>query len=1001
MNTNNVASTNKLTDLNILAGWLKQLGIAALYLSLGIIIHRYFTNNGVVSAVWPGSGLALAALLIGGRRYIWGILFGALLLNIHANDSLWTACGVTLASILEALLGTWLLRNNQPALYLHTLADYLRLIVLGGGVASIVGAIIGSLSLLLADFITPAEYFGNALYWWMGDTLGVVLVTPFILAVWQAKYSQFSTKQMLEGPLLIGITFIAGQIIFLGWFHENLSDAPKGYIMFLCVAWVSIRLGEHGTTFVLLMIAIQALWGANQGTGFFANDIATTNLRNYWFYMLILSVVGMILTTYVNKIKQALAALELKDNALNAAANGIIITNIDGRIEWANQAFSRLTGFSLNEIYNRDHKELVKSGKQDNSYYQFMWKTILANKVWRGVLVNQRKNGSLYNEEMTITPLANKQGRIEHFIAVKQEITERKKAEKVLQAAEQRFRDLVNSTDGIVWEADAVTFNFTFISQQAERLLGYSTEDWQKPNFWVEHLHPDDKDWAPEYCASCTGRLESHDFEYRLIAKDGRVVWLRDIVTVVVENNAPRWLRGIMVDITEHKAAEEEIKNLAFYDSLTQLPNRRLLLDRLKHALTSSTRNRKKSALLYIDLDNFKTLNDTLGHDIGDLLLQQVAQRLVSHVREDDTVARLGGDEFVVMLEGLSEHALEAATQTEAIGNKILTALNQPYQLAMHICHSASSIGAILINGHQQVAEDLLKQADIAMYQAKKSGRNTLCFFDPKMQDIINARATLEGELRIALENKQFQLYYQIQVDNLCRPLGAEALIRWQHPERGLVSPVQFIPLAEETGLILPMGQWVLETACAQLKEWQQDVFTRDLVLSVNVSAKQFRQADFVTQVQAAVQRHAINPELLELELTESMLLESIEDTIATMNALKEINIKFSLDDFGTGYSSLQYLKRLPLNQLKIDQSFIRDIVANSNDKSIVHTIIVMTQSLNLDVIAEGVETEDQRLLLLNSGCNAYQGNLFGKPVPIEQFETLLKLKDNQNPGNR
>ncbi len=994
MSTNNTAQHNTTYKFTIPALF-KQLGIAALYFIIGIIIHRYFTSNGIVSAVWPGSGLALAVLLIGGKRYVWGIALGAILLNSYANESLWAAGGITLASLLEVLLGVWLLkRNNQPTFYLNTLSDYLRLIVLGGGVASIVGASIGVLSLLLAGFISPDEYFKNVLHWWMGDTLGVILVAPFILAVWQEDFHQLNTKQILETILLIVITFIAGQIVFLDWFSADLIAEPKAFMMFLFIIWVAIRVNNCGVTFVALMIATQALWGASLGVGFFSHDIVGTDLHNYWLYMLILSLVGMTVATYVNEIKRALAALQLKESALDAAANGIIITDVNGRIEWANQAFSRLTGFSLSEIYDRNHKDLVKSGKQDKAYYQLMWKTILANKVWRGDLINRRKDGSLYHEEMTITPLTGEHGKIKHFVAVKQEITERKKAEKSLQSAEERFRDLVNSTDGIVWEADATTFNFTFVSQQAERLLGYPVEDWLKPGFWVEHLHPDDRNWAPEYCAACTGRLEPHDFEYRFITLDGHVVWLRDIVTVVAENDAPRWLRGIMVDITGRKAAEEEIKNLAFYDSLTQLPNRRLLLDRLKHALASSARNHKKCALLFVDLDNFKTLNDTLGHDIGDLLLQQVALRLESYVRADDTVARLGGDEFVVILEDLSEHALEAATQTEIIGNKILTALNQSYQLARHKCHSAASIGAILIDGHQQVAEELIKQADIAMYQAKKSGRNMLCFFDPKMQEIINTRAALEAELRIALENQQFQLYYQIQVDNLCRPLGAEALIRWLHPERGLVSPAQFIPLAEETGLILPMGQWVLETACAQLKMWQQDGLTRDLVLSVNVSAKQFHQTDFVAQVQAAVQRHAINPRLLELELTESMLLESIEETIATMNALKEINIQFSLDDFGTGYSSLQYLKRLPLTQLKIDQSFIRDIVVDSNDRSIVYTIIAMAQSLNLNVIAEGVETEDQQQLLLNEGCTAYQGYLFGKPVPIEQFEALLKLSE-------
>ena len=443
-------------------------------------------------------------------------------------------------------------------------------------------------------------------------------------------------------------------------------------------------------------------------------------------------------------------------------------------------------------------------------------------------------------------------------------------------------------------------------------------------------------------------------------------------------------------DISRRKMAEEEIQSLAFYDPLTNLPNRRLLLNRLKKSLASCARNKQEGALLFIDLDNFKTLNDTLGHDIGDLLLQQVAQRLTSCARAGDTVARLGGDEFVVMLDDLGGYVLEAAEQTKIVGDKIAATLNQPYHLASGEYHGTTSIGATLFNGQQQSVDELLKQADIAMYQAKKDGRNTLRFFDPQMQDAINTRAALESELRNALKNQQFHLYYQIQVDSSRCPVGAEVLIRWIHPERGVVSPVQFIPLAEETGLILPIGQWVMEAACIQLKAWQQDALTRDLVLAVNVSAHQFRQANFVAQVQATVRRNAINPKLLKLELTESLLLENVEDTIATMNALNEIGIRFSLDDFGTGYSSLQYLKRLPLHQLKIDQSFVRDLASDNGDKAIVRTIIAMAHGLSLNVIAEGVETEEQRKLLLNMGCTHYQGYLYSKPVPLEQFEAQL-----------
>lgn len=446
-----------------------------------------------------------------------------------------------------------------------------------------------------------------------------------------------------------------------------------------------------------------------------------------------------------------------------------------------------------------------------------------------------------------------------------------------------------------------------------------------------------------------------------------------------------------LVDITLSKEAADEIERLAFYDPLTGLPNRRLLLDRLNLALASSHRSSRKGALLFIDLDNFKTLNDTLGHDMGDLLLQQVAERLASCVREDDTVARLGGDEFVVMLEDLSEQSVEAATQTEIIGEKVLATLNRPYQLATHEFHSTPSIGAALFNGHEQATDELLKQADIAMYQAKTSGRNALRFFDPQMQASINTRVALEVDLRQAVSDNQFILYYQPQVYHDGQIIGAEVLIRWQHPKRGLVSPTDFIPLSEETGLILPIGLWVLETACNQIKLWEDSEHTQHLQLAVNVSVRQFRQPDFVEEVSQVLHRSAINPHKLKLELTESLMLDDIEDTIVKMNALREIGVCFSMDDFGTGYSSLSYLTQLPLDQLKIDQSFVRNIDVKPTDAVIVQTIIGMAKNLGMEVIAEGVETQAQRAFLEQLGCPVCQGYLFGKPVPLAEFELLLK----------
>jgi diguanylate cyclase (GGDEF)-like protein len=443
-------------------------------------------------------------------------------------------------------------------------------------------------------------------------------------------------------------------------------------------------------------------------------------------------------------------------------------------------------------------------------------------------------------------------------------------------------------------------------------------------------------------------------------------------------------------DVTALRVATAEIEQLAFFDTLTGLPNRRLLMDRLQHAIAANARSTHFGALLFLDLDHFKTLNDTLGHDVGDLLLQQVAQRLTACVREEDTVARLGGDEFVIMLEDLSSHSHEAGALARRIGEKILARLNEPYQLGVHGHRSTPSVGAALFSGADLTAAELLKQADIAMYQVKSRGRNALCFFDPQMQAEIAARAGLETDLRTALAQEQFELHFQPQLERRGRVVGAEVLIRWNHPLRGLVPPLEFIAVAEESELILPIGHWVLRTACRQLAAWQAAMPDRELHLSVNVSARQFRQPAFVAEVAEVVRDTGVRAQGLTLELTESLVLDNVDDTVTKMSELKRLGLRFSVDDFGTGHSSLAYLTRLPLDQLKIDQSFVRNIGIKHSDGIIVQTIIGMARNLGLEVIAEGVETHTQQEFLALHGCNLYQGYLFGKPTPLAGFEALL-----------
>jgi diguanylate cyclase (GGDEF)-like protein/PAS domain S-box-containing protein len=587
--------------------------------------------------------------------------------------------------------------------------------------------------------------------------------------------------------------------------------------------------------------------------------------------------------------------------------------------------------------------------------------------------------------DFMISAVRDDLGNVISLIPTAIDITYRKRIESDLRIAASAF----NSRLGIlVTDANA---NILRANQAFLDTMGYSLDDIVGKN---PRLFKSDK-YSHDFYVQMWKRInEVGHWEGEIWdrCKDGKLIfrWL-DITAVKEDSGAVSNYVSTQTDITARKMAEEAVEHLAFYDSLTDLPNRRLLSDRLQQAKASLARKGKEGAILFIDLDNFKTLNDTQGHDVGDLLLIQVAKRLRANVREGDTVARLGGDEYVVILEDLSDDPIEAASEAKEVGKKILNALNDPYQLVGHEYRSTSSIGVTLLNAENHSIDEMLKHADIAMYQAKKSGRNTLRFFDPKMQEAINTRVSAEKELLNAIEQKQFQLYYQIQVDSEGGVLGAEALIRWIHPARGLVSPAEFIPLAEETGLILPIGSWVVEAACGQLKAWEVRGIARNLALAVNVSAKQVQHEDFVCQMKAIVQKYEVRPCLLKLELTESMLVENVEDTINKIEQLRDFGIRFSLDDFGTGYSSLQYLKKIPINQLKIDQSFIRGIETDHHDQSIVRTVIAIAHSLEIDVIAEGVETDGQLQILKRTGCKAFQGYLFAKPMAVELFEALLQ----------
>jgi diguanylate cyclase (GGDEF)-like protein/PAS domain S-box-containing protein len=677
--------------------------------------------------------------------------------------------------------------------------------------------------------------------------------------------------------------------------------------------------------------------------------------------------------------------------AFEQAAVGIAHCTFDGRFLRCNARFAEIAGYPIEELLQMSFQQitppedLVESEKVRN---QLAAGTGTAATLEKRYL---RKDGSLTWIKLTASVQRDTAGRALYSMAMVEDINARKEAEQRLAAAaqairasEERYRTAFQTSldavtisrlaDGVYIDCNKAFLDTT--GYERHEVLGHTSLELK---IWVDPR--DRKSFVDILRQSSTCR----DLEVRLGKKNGESYW--GLVSAsLIELDGEHCVLLVTRDISDAKAAAEQIRNLAFYDPLTGLPNRRLLLDRLQQVLIAGARQGSLHALMLIDLDHFKTLNDTLGHQTGDLLLQEVARRLAKHVHEAGTLARLVGDEFVVVFEGLSEDAEDAGKQAKASAEKMLAAMAEPYLIAGRECRGTASIGITIFGDEIEGADEVLQQAGIAMDQAKAEGSNTARFFSPALQTAVNARAAMDADLRQAIDANQFVLYYQPQVegDHL---IGAEALIRWNHPARGLLPPGEFIAFAEETGLILPLGDWVLETACRQIAAWAHQDDSACVSVAVNISARQFHQPDFVQKVLGALERSGADPHHLELELTESMLADSIEEVIAKMTELKSHGLRFSLDDFGTGYSSLAYLKRLPLDKFKIDRSFVQDILVDASSGAIAQTIISLSRAMGLPVIAEGIETEAQRDFLIGLGCHSFQGYLFGRPLALKEFE--------------
>jgi diguanylate cyclase (GGDEF)-like protein/PAS domain S-box-containing protein len=642
-----------------------------------------------------------------------------------------------------------------------------------------------------------------------------------------------------------------------------------------------------------------------------------------------------------------------------------------------------LTAFNWFDLIHPDDREIVRSQtvKQEQESADGVFEVEFRMRHKKGHWVWIQSRGKILERDS--------KGRPSRLAGIHLDITERKRLDEALRRAhalalenENRFRNLTELSSDWYWEQDK-DFRFTEFQGSRRPVPDPSRPSYGRTRWEISALNMTETDWEA-HRQVLLAHQPFRDLELQRLDADGNAIWLAVTGNPIFDAQGEfQGYRGVGRDITAQKKAEETIRKLAFFDTLTELPNRAHFIERLRDAMANCRRYHHHGALLFIDLDNFKQLNDTKGHQVGDLLLQKVGQRLKEGVRGGDTVARLGGDEFVIILKALSEDESIAALKARQVGQKLLEALNEPYDLNAYDYQCTPSVGVTLFGAQDLDPDELLKRADTAMYQAKADGRNLLRFFDPEMQAAVARRNALEAELRIGLQRGEICVHYQAVVNAQRETIGFEALARWLHPQRGMVYPAAFIALAEESGLILPLGALVLRTACAQLAAWSSDAAKAGMKISVNVSARQFRQRDFVPLVREILAESGARADLLTLELTESLLLNDITDVVAKMRVLKDLGVGFSLDDFGTGYSSLSYLKALPLDQLKIDKSFVRDVLTDRSDAAIAISILTLAKAIGLDVVAEGVETEGQMAFLAANGCRAFQGYLFGFPGPF------------------